>query len=117
MQVLYRKERFEDVERIIAWCLENSSLGGGLFEVYSDPGGTNRVMVAINIPKNGDYSLRPLGAFYCNFISPGTVSLDEDPRHGGVVSRFGDISRVKKIIDRLFRDAQIGVNVDFSDLL
>ena len=117
MQVLYREERFEDVERIVDWCRENSTSEGGLFEVYSDPGGINRFMIAINILQNGDHSLKPLGAFYCNFIAPGTISLDEDPQYEGVPSRFENISRVKKVIDRLFRDAQSGVSVDLSDLL
>lgn len=113
MQVLYRRESFEDVERIIAWCRENCRTKGGPFEVYSDPGGINRFMVAVNSLAKENLS-KPLGSFYCNYITPGGVSLDENPHQSFSITGIESNTRIKILIDLLFKEARPGAIIDLT---
>ena len=116
MQTLFRKVAFEDVERLVSWCRDHDLGRGGVFEVYDDPAGINRIMIVVNFltPKANVGMLQPLGTFYCNYVEPGVISLDEDQEHDGMPSRLEDIERIKQIIDCLLREARPGVEIDLS---
>ena len=117
MQVLYRKERFEDIERIIAWCRKNNRTVGGPFEVYTDPGGINRFMVAVNLLSAKKSVPQPLGAFYCNYLEPGTISFDKGQNHEETGAAIEKIGRIKSTIDLILKEAQIGKTIDFTGIL
>jgi hypothetical protein len=52
---------------------------------------------------------RPLGAFYCNYLGPGIISLEEeDPHHEGMPSAKHHIKAIKQVIDNLQRDTPFG---------
>ena len=116
MQKPYRTVPFEDIKRLVTWCRDHVAETGGIFEVYDDPAGINRIMVVVNSFKKQEdvRMLQPLGAFYCNYVAPGVISLDEDPEHEGLASRFDAIKKVKQIIDQLLRDARPGARIDLS---
>ena len=45
---------------------------------------------------------RPLGAFYCHYLGPGVISLEEeDPHHEGMPSAKLHIKAIKQVIDDL----------------
>ena len=50
---------------------------------------------------------RPLGAFYCNYLGPGIISLEEeDPHHEGMPSAKHHIKAIKQVIDNLQRSEE-----------
>ena len=118
MQTPYRKVKFEDVERLVSWCQDHAARKGSLFEVYKDPGGINRIMVIVNYltRQKERRTLKPLGTFYCNYIAPGIISVDEYPEQQETPSNLEKIKRIKLLIDRLLREARPGVEIDLSSL-
>ena len=103
MHTVYKALAPEDVERIIAYCQEHTIQKGGLFEVYLDPD-TKVTTVVVN-SRLEDESLekfRPLGTFYCNYLGPGIISLEEeDPHYDGMLSAKNHIKAIKQTIDTL----------------
>jgi len=104
MQIVYKKMSPEELERILAYCRAHTTQTGGPFEVYSDPENKDRVTVIINACTGG--SLSPLGAFYCNYLGSGVISLEDDPRHDRAASRRRDTAALKRVIDDLLRAAR-----------
>ena len=118
MQTPYQKVTCEDVERLVCWCRDHSIPKGGLFEVYDDPGGINRTVVVVNsmTGKEYDRTLQPLGTFYCNFIEPGVISLDENPEQITTSSQLARIKMIKRVITLLLREAGPGAKIDLTSL-
>ena len=118
MQIPYRKVTFEDVGRLVAWCKDYSTPRGGLFEIYEDPGGINRIMVIVNSVtwQEDGRMLRPLGTFYCNYMAPGVISLDDHSENEEMPLSLININRIKRIIDRLLQEACPGAHIDLSFL-
>ena len=101
MHTVYKALAPEDVERIIAYCQDHTIQNGGLFEVYPDGSVTT---VVVNSEDEPLEKFRPLGAFYCNYLGPGIISLEEqDPHHDGMSSNH--IKAIKQTIDNLQRAA------------
>lgn len=117
-QAGYKKVSSDDMERITAYCRANSVQYGGPFEVYSDPESKGRVMVVVN-SKPGDRPVAkicPVGSFYCNYLGPGIISVDEDPRHDVMADRKHHVAAVKRVIDILLRQARPGIQIEFDGL-
>lgn len=119
MQKIYKDVGFETIQRIVTWCREQLKVQGSFFEVYEDPAGINRFMVVVKPAPRGTAfeTLNPLGTFFCNYIAPGVISLEDDPGEIQTESRKRDTFRLKQIIDLLLRDAQPGKNIDFRAIL
>lgn len=118
MHAVYKAVSIEDVQRIVEYCRHHTIQNGGLFEVYpgEDP---TMVMVIVNSCCDGDQinSLRPLGAFYCNFTAPGVISIEEeDPHYDGTESRKRHVKAIKQVIDILLKKGYPGTQISFNDL-
>ncbi len=103
MHTVYKALAPEDVERIIAYCQEHTIQKGGLFEVYLDPD-TQVTTVVVNSRLEDEPMEKfcPLGTFYCNYLGPGIISLEEeDPHHDGMPSAKNHIKAIKQTIDTL----------------
>lgn len=102
MHTVYKALDPEDVDRIIAYCKGHTIQKGGVFEVYPDGIVT---MVVVNSEDEPLEKFRPLGAFYCNYLGPGIISLEEeDPGHDGMPSAQNHVKAIKRIIDNLQHD-------------
>lgn len=101
MHTVYKALPKEDVDRIITYCKNHTIQKGGLFEVY--PEGLMTMVVVNSRPEDEPMEkFRPLGAFYCNYLGPGIISLEEeDPHHEGMPSAKHHIKAIKKMIDTL----------------
>ncbi|GJL78934.1 MAG: hypothetical protein NPINA01_19230 [Nitrospinaceae bacterium] len=118
MHAVYKAVSIEDVERVIDYCREHTINSGGLFEVYPSPD-CNMTMMVVNSGSADDSenSLRPLGAFYCNFVAPGVISIEEeDPHFDGVDSRKRHVKAIKQVIDILLDRGYPGAKISFNDL-
>ena len=99
MQTIYKALPIEDVERIIAYCRNK----GGLFEVYPGPDCKTHMVVVNSRPEDEPLDkFCPLGAFYCNYLGPGIISLEEEePNHDGIPSPQSHIKAIKEVINKL----------------
>jgi hypothetical protein len=116
MHAVYKAVPLKDVQRVIDYCRDNKKQGSDLFEVYPGPE-ENMAMMIVNAisgesPLN---ALRPIGAFYCNFVGPGVISIEEeDPHFDGVASRKQHIQAIKQVIDLLLQEGYPGNNISFN---
>jgi hypothetical protein len=103
LHIVYKALPPADVERIITYCRIHTTQNGGLFEVYPSPDGLMTMVVVNSSPEEEPLKMfRPLGAFYCNYLGPGIISLDEeDPHHDGMPSAQCHITAIKQVIDNL----------------
>ena len=99
MHTVYKALTPENVESIIAYCQDHTIQNGGLFEVYSDGLVTTIVVNSKDEPME---QFHPLGAFYCNFLGPGIISLEEqNSDHDNMSSVQNHIKAIKQTIDSL----------------
>jgi len=112
LHTVYKALSPEEVERIIAYCQSHTIKNGGLFEVYPGPDGLMKMVVVNSSPEDEPLDkFRPLGAFYCNYLGPGIISLEEeDPHHEGMPSAKRHIEAIKQVIDDLQRATRRGAN-------
>lgn len=117
MHAVYKAVALEDARRVIDCCRDHSVQNGGLFEVYPGPNPSMAMMIVNSCsgesPMN---SFRPLGTFYCNFIAPGVISIEEDPHFDGADSRKRHTEAVKQVIDAVLEKGRPGVRISFNDL-
>jgi hypothetical protein len=110
LHTVYKALTPEDVELIIAYCHDHTIQNGGLFEVYPDPDGSVTTVVVNSRRKNEPLErFRPVGAFFCNYLGPGVISLeDEDPHYDGMESGKNHIKAIKQTIDTITFTTQRG---------
>ena len=112
MHTLYKALAPENVELIIAYCQDHTIQNGGLFEVYPDPDGSVITVVVNSLLENEPLeNFRPVGAFFCNYLGPGIISLEEeDPHYDGMASANNHIKDIKKNIDTLISTIRGGAH-------
>lgn len=98
------------------YCRSHSREKADVFEVYRDPEVEGRTLVIVNSETTAEGGkLLPIGAFYCNYLGPGVISLDdENPQYDGMKSRKLHIAAVKRVVDLLLASARPGIRMDFT---
>jgi len=116
LQIVYKALSIEEVDRIISYCKDHTIHQGGLFEVYPGSDDTTKMIVVNSRPEDEPLeNFRPLGAFYCNYLGSGIISLDEeDPDHDGMASTQLHIQAIKKIIDILIEQGYPGKKISYK---
>jgi hypothetical protein len=112
LHTVYKALSPEDVELIIAYCQDHTIQNGGLFEVYPDPDGSvTTVVVNSRLENESLENFRPVGAFFCNYLGPGIISLEEgDPHHDGMPTAKNHIKSIKQTIDTLTSTTRRGAH-------
>ena len=118
MHTVYKALSPEEVERIIAYCKDHTIQKGGLFEVYPGPDELTKMVVVNSLPEDEPLeNFRPLGTFYCNYLGPGIISLEEeDPHYDGMSSAQLHIKAIKQVIDLLIERVYPGAKIHYEDL-
>lgn len=118
MHAVCKAVSFEDVQRVIEYCQRHTVSNGGLFEVYPGPDPAMAMIIVNSCSREGPVdSLRPLGAFYCNFVAPGVISIEEeDPHLDGADSRKQYVKAIKQVIDIILEKGYPGTRISFNDL-
>lgn len=118
MHAVYKALPAEEVERIITYCKNHTVQKGGFFEVY--PGSdesTKMIVVNSRLENEPLENFRPVGAFYCNFLGPGIISLEEeDPLHDSMPSAQLHTQAVKRMVDLLIEKGYPGKKIHNKDL-
>lgn len=104
MFIVYKTAAPDEIDRVIAYCRTHTTKNGGFFEVYPSPEGEMRLILINTCPKDGAVDTRqPLGAFYCNYLAPGVVAVEDSP-HDGPAESKRSVQAVKQVIDILFAE-------------
>lgn len=118
MHAVYKAVPLVDVQRIIDFCRDHAKHNSAIFEVYPGPE-ENTAMMIVNACSGQESMnpLRPVGAFYCNFVGPGVISIEEeDPHFDGVPSRRRHVQAIKQVIDILLKEGHPGNKISFNNL-
>ena len=90
---------------------------GGPFEVY--PGeDDSQTMVIMNSNRKNEpmQKFKPIGAFYCNYMGAGIISLDDGADYDSMPSAKEHIKTIKQVIDILLEKAYLGARLEFPEL-
>ena len=110
MHTVYKALAPEDVELIITYCQDHTIQNGGLFEVYPD-GSVTTVIVNSRQENEPLENFCPVGAFFCNYLGLGIISLEEeDPHYDGMPSSKNHIKAIKQTIDTLISTTRRGAH-------
>ena len=118
LHTVYKAISPAEMERVVAYCKENTRKKGGPFEIYPDEI-NSQIMVIVNSSheKGSIKKLKPLGSFYCNYIGEGVISFDQAEADYDITpSAKEHIKAVKQVIDILIEKAHPGVHLKFPSL-
>jgi hypothetical protein len=98
------------MERILAFCKEHI-----LFEIYPGEEDSQKMVVMNSRQENEPLEkFKPLGAFYCNYLGEGIVSLDqEESDYDAMPSAQKHVEAIKQVIDILIEKAHPGAQLQF----
>ena len=103
------------MSRVLAYCKQHTLKNNGPFEVY--PGEEDsQTMVIVNSGQEKEplENFKPLGAFYCNYMGEGIISLDqEESDYDAMPSAKEHVQSIKQVIDILIEKAYPGVQLKF----
>ena len=118
MHKVYKEVSVQDAHRILDYCHRHTVKEGGLFEVFSTPGQDIHMIIVNSCPEDEPLeNFRPLGAFYLNYVNPGTISIEEDdPHFDGAPERKYHVAAIRQVINLLFKYAYPGYKLSYNDL-
>lgn len=95
------------MDRVLAYCKQHTLKKKGPFEIY--PGSEeSQIMVIVNSCQENEplEKFKPLGAFYCNYMGEGIISLDqEESDYDAMPSAQKHVQAIKQVIDILIEKA------------
>lgn len=115
MHTIYKAISPEEMDRILAYCKQHTLKNEGPFEIY--PGSEDsQIMVIVNSRQENEplKNFKPLGAFYCNYMGEGIISLDqEESDYDAMPSAKKHVQSIKQVIDILIEKAYPGAELRF----
>lgn len=115
MHTVYKAISPEDMDRVLAYCKQHTLKNKGPFEVY--PGAEDsQKMVIVNSGQENEplEKFKPLGAFYCNYLGEGIISLDqEETGYDAMPSAKKHVQAIKQVVDILIEKAGPDAKIDF----
>ena len=115
MHTVYKAISAKEMERVLAYCKENTRKKGGPFEIYPREN-DSQIMVIVNSYQESEpmEKFKPIGSFYCNYIGEGVISLDEgESSYDAMPSAKEHMKAIKKVIDILIEKAYPGAQLNF----
>ena len=103
------------MNRVLAYCQQHTLKNKGPFEIYLGEE-VSQVMVIVNSRQENEplENFKPLGAFYCNYLGEGIISLDQkETDYDAVPSAKKHEHLLKQVIDILIEKAHSGVQLYF----
>lgn len=103
------------MDRVLAYCRQHTLNNKGPFEIY--PGEEDsQIMVIVNSRRVSEplEKFKPLGAFYCNYLGEGVISLDqEEADYDAMPSAKKHVEAIKQVVDILIEKAYPGAKLKF----
>ena len=115
MHTIYKAISPDEMNRVLAYCKQHTLKNKGPFEIY--PGEeVSQVMVIVNSRQENEplEKFKPVGAFYCNYLGEGIISLDQKATdYDAVPSAKKYEQLLKQVINMLIEKAHPGVELPF----
>ena len=115
MHTIYKAVSPDEMNRVLTYCQQHTLKNKGPFEIY--PGEeVLQVMVIVNSRQENEplENFKPLGAFYCNYLGEGIISLDQtETDYDAVPSAKMYEQLLKQVIDILIEKAHPGAQLHF----
>ena len=110
MHTVYKAISPEEMDRILAYCKEHT-----LFEIYPGDEGSQQTVIVNSRQENEPLeNFKPLGAFYCNDLGEGIISIDqEESDYDAIPSAKKHVAYIKQVINILIEKAQPGAKLQF----
>ena len=110
MHTVYKAISPEEMDRILAYCKEHT-----LFEIYPGDEGSQQTVIVNSRQENEPLeNFKPLGAFYCNYLGEGIISIDqEESDYDAIPSAQKHVAYIKQVINILIEKAHPGAQLQF----
>jgi len=103
------------MERILVYCKQHTLKNKGPFEIYSGAQDL-QIMVIVNSGQENEplEKFKPIGAFYCNYMGEGIISLDqEETNYDAMPSAKKHVQVIKQVVDILIEQAYPEAQLQF----
>ena len=103
MHTIYKAVSPDDITRILAYCKQHTIKNKGPFEIYIGEE-ASQIMIIVNSCLTNEplEKFIPLGAFYCNYLGEGIISLDQkETGYDAMPSVKKHEQLIKQVIDIL----------------
>ena len=115
MHTIYKAVSLDEMNRVLAYCKQHTLKNKGPFEIY--PGeAVSQIMVIVNSRQENQplENFKPLGAFYCNYLGEGIISIDQkETDYDAMPSAKKHEQLLKQVIDILIEKACPGAELHF----
>jgi hypothetical protein len=110
LHTVYKAISSEEMGRVLAYCKQHA-----LFEIYPGEEGSQKTVIVNSHQENEPLeNFKPLGAFYCNYLGEGIISLDqEESNYDAMPSAQKHVEAIKQVIDILIEKAHPGAQLQF----
>ena len=79
LHTVYKAISLEEMERILVYCKQHNLKNKGPFEIYSGAEDFQIMVIVNSVQENEPLEkFKPIGAFYCNYMGEGIISLDQE---------------------------------------
>ena len=115
LHTVYKAISLEEMERILVYCKQHTLKNKGPFEIYSGAQDL-QIMVIVNSGQENEplEKFKPIGAFYCNYMGEGIISLDqEETNYDAMPSAHKHVQVIKQVVDILIEKAYPGAQLQF----
>ena len=115
MHTIYKAVSPDDINRVIAYCKQHTIKSKGPFEIYIGEE-VSQIMIIVNSCSKNEplEKFKPLGAFYCNYLGEGIISIDQKQKgYDAMPSVKRHEQLIKQVIDILLDKACPGAELDF----
>ena len=103
------------MNRVLNYCKQHTIKNKGPFEIYIGEE-VSKIMVIVNSSLKNEplEKFKPLGAFYCNYLGEGIISLDQkETGYDAMPSVKKHEQLIKQVVDILIDKAYPGAELHF----
>lgn len=115
LHIIYKAISPEEMNRVLDYCRQHTLKNKGPFEVY--PGEEDsQVTVIVNALQENEplEKFKPLGAFYCNYLGLGIISMDqEEAGYDAMPTAKKHARAIQQVVDILVEKAYPGAELKF----
>ena len=115
MHTIYKAVSPDDINRVIAYCKQHTIKNQGPFEIYIGEEVSQAMVIVNSCLKDEPLDkFKPLGAFYCNYLGEGIISLDQkETGYDAMPSVKKHEQLIKQVVDILIDKACPGAELHF----